>query len=71
MKYRVFYIFDDDTSEDLLDELFDTEEEAKAAALEGLGNYRVGIETLQMGGHDYPEANIIDWDIEEEEELED
>ena len=66
MAYRVYYEFDDGTSEDLLDELFDTEEEARAAALEGMGNYSVGVETLQMGGHDYPEAQIIDYYIDED-----
>lgn len=71
MKYRVYYNFDDGHCEDLLDELFDTEEEAEEAALEGLGNYRTGVEISQMGGHDYPPANIIDYDIDEEEELED
>lgn len=68
MKYRVFYNFDDGTSEDLLDELFDTEEEARFAAEEGMNNYDTGVETLQLGGHDYPEANIIDYDIQEEDD---
>lgn len=66
MGYRVYYEFDDGTSEDLLDKLFDTEEEARAAALEGMGNYSVGVETLQIGGHDYPEAQIIDYYIDED-----
>lgn len=66
MGYRVYYNFDDGTSEDLLDEVFETEEAARAAAGEGAGNYSVGTETLMLGGHDYPEANIIDWDIVEE-----
>lgn len=68
MKYRVFFNFDDGTSEDLLHELFDTEEEARDAADEGMNNYLVGTETLQLGGHDYPEANIIDYDIQEEDD---
>lgn len=68
MKYRVYYEFDDGTTEDLLDEVFDTEEDARAAANEGMGNYSVGVETLQLGGHDYPEANIIDYYIDEEED---
>lgn len=66
MGYRVYYNFDDGHSEDLLDEVFDTWDEAEDAALEGKGNYIVGNETLQMGGHDYSEANIIDWDIVED-----
>ena len=67
MGYRVWYNFDDGTSEDLLHEVFDTEEEANEAALEGENNYNVGTETLMLGGHDYSEAKIIDWDIIEED----
>lgn len=66
MRYRVYYNFSDGTSEDLLDEVFATKKEAEYAASEGAGNYAVGTETLKMGGHDYPEANIIDWDIVKE-----
>ena len=66
MGYRVYYEFDDGTEEDLLDEIFDTEEEAEAAALEGMSNYACGVETLQLGGHDYPEAKIIDYYIDED-----
>ena len=69
MAYRVYYIFDDDTTEDLLDELFDTEEEARRAAVEGMSNYSTGVDTLQMGGHDCPSANITDYYIDEESEL--
>ena len=47
MKYRVFYNFDDGSTEDVLDEVFDTEEEAEAAALEGA--------SLYAQGNDYPE----------------
>ena len=66
MGYRVYYNFSDGTSEDLLDEVFSTKKEAQYAASEGANDYSVGVETLQMGGHDYPEAKIIDWDIVEE-----
>ena len=66
MGYRVFYNFDDGTTEDVLDEVFATKKEAERAACEGAGNYAVGQETLQLGGHDYPEANIMDWDIVKE-----
>lgn len=68
MKYRVFYNFDDGTTEDLLYELFNSEEEAEQAAREGIDNYSAGVETLQLGGHDYPEANIIDYEIQEEDD---
>lgn len=66
MGYRVYFNFDDGTTEDLLDEVFDTEEEADRAAREGMNNYSVGVETLQLGGHDYPETNIIDYYIDED-----
>ncbi len=66
MSYRVWYEFDDGSTEDLLHELFETEEEAEAAAHEGIGNYKTGVEALKLGGHDYPEANIIDYYIEED-----
>ena len=66
MGYRVYYNFSDGTSEDLLDEVFSTKKEAQYAASEGAGNYAVGTETLYLGGHDYSEAKIIDWDIVEE-----
>ena len=65
MGYIVYYEFDDGSTEDLLHEVFDTEKEAEAAAIEGMGNYSVGVETLQLGGHDYPEAKITDYYIDE------
>lgn len=66
MKYAVVFEFDDDEcNDDLLDGFFATREEAEAAALETMGNYRVGVETLMMGGHDYPTAKIIGYYIEE------
>ena len=64
MAYRVWYEFDDGEIEDLLHETFRTKKEAKEAALEGIGDYRTGVEVLQLGGHDYPEAEIVDYYIE-------
>jgi hypothetical protein len=63
MGYRVIYKFSDGTKEDLLDEIFDTKEQAEAAALEGEGNYICGTNTLMLGGHDYDEAKITGWNI--------
>ncbi|MBO4617959.1 MAG: hypothetical protein J5717_11490 [Lachnospiraceae bacterium] len=54
------------STEDLLDEVFATKKEAEHAALEGENNYIVGNSTLQLGGHDYDPARIIDWDIVKE-----
>lgn len=59
----MYYNFDDGTSEDLLDEVFATKKEAEDAALYGMGCYSVGNETLQTGGEEYSEANIIDYEI--------
>lgn len=64
MGYRVWYEFDDGSCEDLLDEVFRTKKEAEDAALYGMSCYKTGVETLQMGGHDYPEGNIVDYYID-------
>lgn len=66
MSFRVYYNFDDGSSEDILDEVFDTEEEASEAALEGASNYSAGRDVLELAGEEYCEQKIIDWDIVEE-----
>ena len=66
MGYRVYYNFSDGTTEDLLDEVFSTKKEAEQAALEGENNYIVGNEILNLGGHEYNSARIIDWQIVKE-----
>ena len=66
MGYRVYYNFSDGRSEDLLDEVFATEEEAEEAAREGASNYSQGRDYLEEAGEDYCEETIEDWDIVEE-----
>ena len=67
MGYRVFYNFDDGTTEDVLDEVFPTKREAYLAALEGASNYAAGQEVLYLAGEESGcEENIIDWEIVEE-----
>lgn len=67
MGYRVFYNFDDGSTEDVLDEVFKTKKEAYEAALEGASNYAAGQDVLELAGElEGCEANIIDWDIVKE-----
>lgn len=63
MGFRVFYNFDDGSYEDILDEVFDTEEEAEEAAREGASNYAQGNHVLELAGEEPCEEEIIDWDI--------
>ncbi len=65
MGYRVIYDFDDGSSEDILNEIFETEEEAEAAAEQGASDYSQGRDYLDEAGEDYCEEKIIGWDIEE------
>ena len=66
MGYRVIYNFDDGTSEDVLDEIFDTYDEAEEAAQEGSSNYSQGNGYLEMAGEDHSDSNIVGWDIVED-----
>ena len=66
MGYRVFYNFSDGTTEDLLEEIFESEDEAEEASREGASDYYAGGEVLKEAGESYCEAEIIDWDIVEE-----
>lgn len=65
MSYRVIFNFDDGSSEDLLDEVFDTYEEAEEAAEIAASNYSQGNDYLEEAGESYSDAEIVDWDIEE------
>ena len=66
MGYRVIYNFDDGSSEDILDEVLETEEEAEAAAREGVSDYSAGRDVLIEAREEYCEQEIVDWDIVEE-----
>lgn len=65
MGYRVIYNFDDGSSEDVLDEVFETYEEAEEAAEIGASNYSQGNAYLEEAGESYCDSKIVDWDIEE------
>ena len=65
MGYRVIYNFDDGSSEDILDEVFDTYEEAEEAAQQGASDYSQGRDYLEEAGESYSDLEIMDWDIEE------
>lgn len=66
MGYRVIYNFSDGSSEDVLNEVFSTEEEAEEAARQGASDYSQGRGYLEEAGEDYCEEEIVDWDIVEE-----
>ena len=69
-KYQVKYIFSDGT-EELDDELYDSEEEANEAGLYGCSCYKTGGEILHMsnpGDYDEPdESDRPDFEIIEVE----
>ena len=66
MAYRVIYHFDNGSSEDILDEVFETREEAEDAAIQGASDYSQGRDYLEEAGEDYCEEKIEYWDIVEE-----
>lgn len=59
-------IYFSDGSEELVDEVFDTEEEAQDEYNEWLDSWAAGRETLQLAGEDYSDADIEDCEIWEE-----
>lgn len=64
MGFRVIFYFDDGTTdENLLDEVFDTEEEAEIAAGQCASDYSQGRGYLEEAGEDFCEECIEDWDI--------
>lgn len=66
MGWRLKINFDDGMAE-LVDEVFDTEEDAQAEFNSWLENWNVGRETLMLAGEDYVDADIEDCDIWEED----
>lgn len=65
MSYRLTILFSDGTKE-VVDELFETEDEAMAEYDLWLEGWEAGKETLMLAGEEYSDASIIDYDIEEE-----
>ena len=66
MRYRVIYHFSDGSSEDILDEMFNSKLEAELAAREGASDYAAGVEVLKDAGESYSEEEIVGWDIVED-----
>lgn len=66
MRYRVIYHFSDGSSEDILDEVFNSKLEAELAAREGATDYAAGVEVLKDAGELYSEEEIVGWDIVDE-----
>lgn len=56
----------DDGSDELVDDVFESEEDALAEYDSWLENWGAGRETLQLAGEDYSDADIEDCDIWEE-----
>lgn len=65
MGWRLRILFDDG-SDELVDEIFATEEEAEAEYDSWLDSWSVGTETLMLAGEDYVDADITDCDIWQE-----
>jgi len=66
MAYKVIFNMDDGTTlDDLLEEVFETEEEAEEAAAQCSSDYSQGRDYLEEAGEDFCEEEIVDWDIVE------
>ena len=65
MGWRLRIYFDDGT-EELIEDVFDTEEAAKAELRDWLEGWAEGGEVLQLAGEPYSDAEIEEWDIWEE-----
>lgn len=65
MMFRVSMNFDDGSSE-LLDEVFETEEDAEAEARQWASDYSQGGDYLKEAGEEYCEQKVIGWTIYEE-----
>lgn len=65
MAWRLKIIFDNGDSE-LLDDLFDTEQDAVDEYNSWCDNWAAGRETLQLAGEDYVDAEIETAEIWEE-----
>lgn len=65
MAWRLKILFDDGT-EELVDEEFETEQDAQDEYDSWLDSWGAGRETLMLAGEDYCEADIEDCEIWEE-----
>lgn len=66
MGYKVIFNYSDGSvDEDLLDEVFDSREEAYSEAAQASSDYTQGNEYLDEAGEEYSSKEIVDWDIVE------
>lgn len=65
MGYRLKILFSDGSLE-LVDDVFDTKEDAKDEFDSWVENWSAGRDTLKLAGEDYVEADIEDYEIFEE-----
>ena len=65
MAWRLKIYFSDGSSE-IVDEEFETEDDARTEYDEWLENWDAGRETLELAGEDYVDADIEDYEIWEE-----
>lgn len=65
MAWKLEIFFDDGNSE-LVDEDFETEEDAMEEYREWIENWGAGREVLELAGEPYSDAEIIDYEIWEE-----
>ena len=69
MAYKVIFNMSDGTTNDeLLDEIFETEEDAEEAARQCSSDYSQGRDYLEEAGEEFCEEEIEDWDIVEVDE---
>lgn len=65
MAWRLELYFSDGTTE-LVDEEFETEEDARDDLQAWSDGWAAGAETLELAGEDYNDADIVGFDIYEE-----
>lgn len=62
MAWKLKILFSDGSSE-LVDEDFETEQEARNEFDSWLDSWSAGKETLMLAGEDYADADIVDFEI--------
>ena len=62
MGYKVIHKFADGSTEDICDEIFETEEEAEEAARQAASDYSQGGDVLELAGEEAG-AECIGWKI--------
>lgn len=65
MGFRLKILFSDGT-EELVDDIFDTEEDAEDEYNSSIENWGAGREALELAGEDFIDADIDDCEIWEE-----